>query len=137
MMTWDWLTTLFEAMVPNEESTQKQQFAWRVRVGLVACGTFTAFVVSQMIEYGWLPALSSGFAQKSQLTHVSESLNEGQKTILLKIVDRDLFMLRVRHCAATSAGEKQLFWGQIEIQLADRLRIAGSAYPLPPCESLQ
>ena len=136
-MNWDWFTVLFGALVPHENASPKAQYAWRVRIGFVACGTCVLFFFSQAIAFGLFPSISGGFAKAQHVNEIAADMKNGQAKILIQLEDRDLFMLRVRHCNARTAEEKQLFWGQIETQMSERARIAGRPYDLPPCDSVQ
>lgn len=127
----NWVIGIGQALIPTTDHSPKQQYQWRLRVGLVLCATFTGLVSVTLLAFGLLPGFA-GFAQAGELQAVVKEVRAGRAQAL----DAQILDMRIRQCAASSSEAKQLYWSKIAPLTIEYQNVTGKTYPLPACSDL-
>lgn len=129
-----WAARWMARLIPLHDSPPRQQYKWRVRVGLTLVVATMALVGRTFIDYGIWPAslVFSGFANAQDVQQIVARIDRKEARDL----DNLLLELRIKHCSATSPEAKQLYWSRIAPLMVDYLNITGRNYALPACVDL-
>lgn len=110
-------------MVPPTTASHSLQYAYRVRVTVVACAGFVIAVATPLMMFGMTPWFE-GFARASDVS-----------AIRVTQIDKDILDYRRQNCDGNVA-TKQLYMEKIQWLLQEYHRITGQDYRLPQCSDL-
>lgn len=120
-------------LIPGPNHSLKEQYLWRVRVGLVVCGTFSGLLGVSLLAFGsakWTGF--DGFARTSAIVALVQQRDaDREETLDTRIVD-----LRIKHCAAPTGEGRQLYWGKLAPKMDEYTALTHRAYNLPDCKDL-
>jgi hypothetical protein len=119
-------------IAPPDDAHPEAQYAWRVRVALVACSGLGLALIQGVLSLGVLPAVYPGFAKATDLASMVNEIRQNR----LANVDGQLLDLRIKHCEAKSPEAKQLYWTKISQGMEEYQRLTGHPYNLPACSDL-
>ena len=128
----DRVLSLAGGLVPGPEAHPDKQYFWRLRVGMVLCATFLGLICVTALAFGRVPAVFDGFARNDALQSVVGEMRAARVSIL----DGQLLDIRSKNCKATTSEARTLYWTRIQELSAERLRLAGSPWQMPPCDAL-
>lgn len=141
-MMGDFLKDLLEFVIPPVDSDTAKQYGWRVRMAILASGTFLGLVSVTAWAFGLVPHLD-GFVRVSDAQamqqQVAASIAVLQQQLVASESERiagELLQLRVQHCKSKSEGERELLWGRISALLMRYQQLTKQPYQLPQCSDL-
>ena len=128
----DSISSVAGGLVPPLDAHPDRQYVWRLRVGVVLCGTFVGLICVTLLAFGAIPPVFDGFARKSTVDeYVTETRAARVSSLNWQLLD-----LRIKHCAASGPDAKQSYW-VLMMQLAEeRMKLTGSTWQIPPCDAL-
>jgi hypothetical protein len=121
---WGILIVIWKAMVPPMTAPDQEQYWYRIRLALVACGAFVGLICSQLVAYGVSPWFD-GFAKASEVRYVR-----------VHLLDEELLSLRIHQCTAATGAAKQEYLRRIQILEDEYLTVEHIQYQLPACSDL-
>ena len=141
------LTTFAAALVPPATSTPKAQYQWRLRVGVLCCSMFCAWVYIGAGILGYVPSLVARAGDIAEIDgklklvalQVQSVADDGKRTRLSMLTPQILDM-QIRYCAAHGrTGQvtvRSLYRQQIDELLDEYLSLKGQPFRLPSCGEL-
>lgn len=128
----DWLLGIGESLVPSPDAHPRIQYRWRLRVGLVLCGTFAGLCVTTVLAFGLFPLVFTGFAHAGDIQQLNSRMDKSDA----RYIDQQLFELRKGHCRAPTEESRQLYWARMSPLLSEYQQLTGRTYILPACADL-
>jgi hypothetical protein len=151
----EWFAAVASGLVPTMHADPKKQYQWRVRVGLVLCGTFGGLCIVTAAAFGMVPAMFSGFAQVSDLDEKiqravapirSAQVAQGAKTdrieqLLIEQLARskaaELREAKRKFCKAEPASaDRDHLQTEMDRLQDEYVRLRGMRYLIPNCGEL-
>ena len=119
------LAAVAGGMVPSDNANQRQQYLWRLRVGLVLCGTFLGLISVTVLAFGFAQPAFAGFARANDVQSLAQST-----------ISQQLLELRTKQCKAQTSEARQLYFQLMAEALQQYERLTGRTWSVPPCDSL-
>lgn len=128
----DRIANVAGSLVPPLDAHPDKQYLWRLRVGVVLCGTFTGLIGVTLLAFGAVPPVFGGFAKKADMdTYAAET-----RASRISVLDWQLLDLRAKHCKAEGSDAKRSYWDLMMRLANERAQLSGTAWVIPPCEAL-
>ncbi|MGP1665385.1 MAG: hypothetical protein ACTS5I_05640 [Rhodanobacter sp.] len=135
------------ALIPPITATPKVQHQWRVRVGVVVCAMFCAWLYVIAGVVGWVPSIVARAGDIAEIDgklkllaqQVQAVADESRNTRLSMLVPQILDM-QTRYCGtqghADQAAMRTLYRRQVDDLLDEYLNLKGKPFRLPSCGEL-